>query len=150
MRQTIEMPKYIFYIIVSLCVGIIIFNSIETIIKAKDIDLFNKWILSKELNINVIGQTKQQLYSTYLSMCLSTYFVRIITVIALAIHSYFTFVKIGVNKLYVYIWIMLLIFSFVLILFGQSVYNIFFVLSAICYLGLLIAMIYLNLLIIEE
>lgn len=143
MKQTTEMPKLIFYIIVSLCVGIIIFNSIETIIKAKDLNLFNTWVLNKKLNINLIGQTKEQLYSTYLSMCLSSYFVKIITIIGLAIHSYFAFIKIGINKLYVYIWLMLLTISFVFIVFGQSSYNLFFILCAICYVGLLIAIIYL-------
>ena len=46
MRESIEMPKGIFYTIVTICSLIIMLTSLEILIKAKDAELFNMWLFS--------------------------------------------------------------------------------------------------------
>lgn len=136
MRETTEMTKKTYYLIVGLCTAIIITNSIETILKVKDTNLFDLWLSNPNLNIDRVGQTTDQMYSTYLTMCLSIFLIRVITPIALAINSYFSFIKLRVNKLFVFIWIVLIVGLFAFTSIGESLYSIFFILSGICYVAL--------------
>ena len=136
MRESIEMPKGIFYTIVTICSLIIMLTSLEILIKAKDAELFNMWLFS--------SQTTKELFSTYLNVCISTFFIRIITPMAVAIHSYFTFTKLRVTKLFVAIWVVIIIGAFALTFLGEQFYSIFFIGSAIGYLALIFAMIYLG------
>ena len=106
MKTTVEMSKKTFYLIVGLCAVIIMMNSIESFIKAKDTGLFEAWLQNPNLNIDK-SQTINEMYSIYLTSCLSVFFIRIITPIALSLNSYFSLVKTGVNKLFVAIWMVL-------------------------------------------
>lgn len=144
MKENIQMTRSIYYLIVGLCATIIMSNSIETIIKVKDSGLFDLWLSNPNLNVDKIGQTKEQLYSIYLSMCLSVFVIRIITPIALAINSYFSFIKLRVNKLFVSIWIVLLIGLFAFTSLGETYYSIFFILSGVCYASLVFVLLYLG------
>lgn len=144
MKENIEMSRSVFYIIVGLCAIIIMSTSLEAIIKAKDTGLFEMWLSNPKLNSELVGQTSEQLYSTYLTGCLSTFFVRVVTPMGLAIHSYLTLVKLRVNKLYVVIWTVLLVGSFIFSIIGESFYSVFFIISGICYLALVGVMIYLG------
>ena len=108
MKATVEMSKKTFYLIVGLCAVIIMMNSIESFIKAKDTGLFEAWLQNPNLNIDR-SQTTNEMYSIYLTSCLSVFLIRIITPIALSLNSYFSLVKTGVNKLFVAIWMVLTI-----------------------------------------
>lgn len=142
MKDTIYMSKKIFYLIVSLCAVIIMANSIEAFIKVKDLGLFETWLSNPKLNIDR-SQNINQIYSIYLTMCLSVFIMRIITPVALGINTYFALIKTKVNKLFVFIWIVLLIGLFIFTLIGELHFSIFFIISAICHIGLLFIMIYL-------
>lgn len=139
MREQLEMPKGTFYTIAGICAAIILFTSLEMLIRAKDTNLFEMWLSNPNLDTNLLGQTKEELYSTYLNMCLSTFFVRIITPMGLALHSYYTLTKLRVNKLYVGLWIMLLMGTFALTVVGEQFYSVLFILSGVGYLALIIA-----------
>lgn len=143
MNEQLEMPRRIFYIIVGLCAVIIMMTSMEIMIRAKDTGLFEMWLADPRLSEKMAGKTTEQMYSTYLSMCLSTFFVRIVTPMGLAIHSYFTLTKLRVNKLFIIIWTVLLIGSLIFSIIGESFFSIFFIISGISYLVLLIIMGYL-------
>ena len=144
MREQIEMPKGIFYGIVGLCAFIILSTSLEAIIKAKDTTIFEMWLSNPKLNTTVLGTTIEEIYSTYISMCMSNFFVRVVTPIGAAIHSYLAFTNLRVNKLYVIIWSVLLIGSFEYSIIGESLYSVFFILSGIGYIALILIMIYLG------
>ena len=144
MRESIEMPKGTFYTIVAICAAIIMMTSMEMLIKAKDTDLFNMWLSTSNLGEDALSQTPKELFSTYLNVCISTFFIRIITPMAVAIHSYFTFTKLRVTKLFVAIWVVIIIGAFALTFLGEQFYSIFFIGSAIGYLALIFAMIYLG------
>lgn len=142
MRETISMSKKVFYTIVGLCTIIIMSNSIEAFIKAKDVGLFETWISNPSLNIDK-GQTIDQMYSIYLTMCLALFLIRVITPVALAINSYFSFIKIKVNKIFVLIWMVLIIGLFPFTSIREAYFSVFFIISGICYLGLIYVLIHL-------
>lgn len=144
MRDSIEMPKGTFYTIVAICSVVIMLTSLEMLIKAKDANLFNMWLSNGNLGEDLLSQTTDQLYSTYLNVCISTFFVRVITPMAVAIHSYFTFTKLRVNKLFVIIWSVIIIGAFALTVLTEQFYSIFFIGSGIGYLALILTMIYLG------
>ena len=140
MRESIEMPKGIFYTIVTICSLIIMLTSLEILIKAKDAELFNMWLFSSNLGEDLLTE----LYSTYLNICMATFFIRVITPMAVAIHSYFTFTKLRVNKMFVIIWSVIIVGAFVLTFLGEQFYSIFFIGCIIGYLALIFIMGYLG------
>ena len=144
MRESIEMPKGTFYTIAAICAVIIMLTSLEMLIKAKDAELFNMWLTNENLSEDLLTQTTNQLYSTYLNVCIATFFVRVITPIAVAIHSYFTFTRLRVNKLFVMIWSVIIVGAFALTTLIEQFYSIFFIGSGIGYLALILTMIYLG------
>ncbi|MCI9070348.1 hypothetical protein [Clostridium sp.] len=143
MRDSIEMPKGTFYTIAAICAVTIMFTSLEMLIKAKDTSLFNMWLSNGNLGEDLLTQTTNQLYSTYLNICIATFFVRVITPIAVLIHSYFTFTRLRVNKLFVMIWSVVLVGAFALTILTEKFYSILFIGSGIGYLALALTMIYL-------
>lgn len=139
MKETIVMSKKTFYVIVLLCATIIMANSLESFARAKDAGLFEAWLSNPSLNVDR-SQTIEQMYSIYLTMCLALFFIKIITPAALAINTYFSFVKTRVNKLFVLIWMVLLIGLFLFTSLGQTYFSIFFIVSTICHLALVIVL----------
>ncbi|MGL5150936.1 MAG: hypothetical protein ACRC7N_10245 [Clostridium sp.] len=133
------MNRKTFYIITSLCATIILVNSLEIFIKAKDVGLFEAWVNKPDLNIDKT-QPMGDIYSIYITMCLSTFFMKIITPIALAINTYIALIKTGVTKLFVAIWMVLLVGAFIFTSLGQTGLSVFFIISAISHLILLIVL----------
>lgn len=144
MRESIEMPKRVFYTIVIICSFIIMLTSLEMLIKAKDLKLFNMWLSSSNLGKDLLVKTTDELYSTYLNVCIATFFIRVITPISVAIHSYFTFTRLRVNKMFVIIWFVIIIGTFILTFLGEQFYSIFFIGCTIGYLALIFIMSYLG------
>ena len=144
MRESIEMPKGTFYTIVAICAAIIMMTSMEMLIKAKDTDLFNMWLSTSNLGEDALSQTTKELFSTYLNVCISTFFVRVITPMAVAIHSYYTFTKLRVNKMFVIIWSVITVGAFALTFLGEQYFSVFFIGSGIGYLALILTMFYLG------
>lgn len=142
MKDSIEMSKRSFYIIIGLCAVIIIMVSLETILMVKGNEIFELWKSNPKLVDKVVGSSVEEMYSIYLTMCLSMFFIKIITPIALTINTYFAFVKLRVNKLFVQIWIVLLIGLFAFTAIMENFYSIFFIVSTASYLGLVIVMLY--------
>ena len=144
MRESIEMPKNIFYLIVGICSAIIMLTSIDIILRAKDTELFNMWLSNTNSSQEFLMKTTEELFSEYLQMNISIFMVRVVTPMAIAIHTYFTFTKLRVNKLYVVLWSLILIGTFLLTSLGEQFYSIFFIMSGICYFGLIAIMSYLG------
>lgn len=142
MKDSIEMSKRNFYIIIGLCAVIIMMVSLETILMVKGNEIFELWKSNPRLVDKVAGASVEEMYSIYLTMCLSMFFIKIITPIALTINTYFAFVKLRVNKLFVQIWIVLLIGLFAFTAIMENFYSIFFIVSTVSYLGLVIVMFY--------
>lgn len=142
MRETTMMNKRIFYLIVGLCAVIIMSYSLEAFAKAKDIGLFESWLNKPNLNIDR-SQSIDESYSLYLTTILSVFFIKIITPVALSLNTYFAFIKLKVNKLFILIWTILIIGLFALTLIGEAYFSLFIIISGICYLGILVTLMYL-------
>lgn len=144
MRESIEMPKNIFYLIVAICSAIIMLTSIDILIRAKDTELFNMWLSNKNFSPEFLNQSTENLFSEYLQMNISIFIVRVITPMGIAIHTYFTFTKLRVNKLYIVLWSLISIGTFLITSLGEQFYSIFFIISGICYFIIISIMSYLG------
>ena len=68
----------------------------------------------------------------------------LLATIAVAIHSYFVFTKLRVNKMFIIIWSVILVGAFALTFLGEQYFSIFFIGSGIGYLALVLTMFYLG------
>lgn len=144
MRESIEMPKSIFYIIVGICSVIIMLTSVDMLLRAKDTGLFEMWLSTTNFNQDFLMQTQEQIYGEYIQMNISLFMVRVIAPMGIAIHTYFTFTKLRVNKLYIVLWSLISIGTFMMTSLGEQFYSMFFIMSGIGYLGLIATMVYLG------
>ncbi|MGL5067846.1 MAG: hypothetical protein ACRC6T_08540 [Sarcina sp.] len=144
MKDNITMGKTMYYSIVGLCALIIMANSIETFIKVKDIGLFELWFTDSSLNPKVAVLSENAAYSVYLNMCLSEFLIKVITPVGLALNTYFSFIKLGVSRLFVRIWAVLLIGLFAFNLIGETFFSVFFIVSTGAYLILVSLLFYLG------
>ena len=141
MRDSIELSKKNFYIVVMLCATIILMVSLETILMVKDNGMFELWSSNPNLVDKIGTSDAQEMYSVYLTMCLSMFFIKVITPMALAINTYLSFIKLKISKLFVQTWVVLLIGLFIFAALMEKFYSIFFMINTIAYLLLLIKII---------
>lgn len=141
MRDSIELSKKNFYTVVMLCATIILMVSLETILMVKDNRMFELWSSNPNLVDKIGTSDVQEMYSVYLTMCLSMFFIKVITPMALAINTYLSFIKLKISKLFVQTWVVLLIGLFIFVALMEKFYSIFFMINTIAYLLLLIKII---------
>lgn len=137
MKGYTKLPKKHLYIII-LTLGFIIFLlSIEVMMKVKDINMFNNWLKDNK-QYTIANLENADLFNTYISINLSLYFQRIIVPIGLGIHTYLAYVKLRINKLFVFIWTVLLIGSILYTVVGLKNLAVF----SYMYIGLYIIVIF--------
>ncbi|MDH8678324.1 hypothetical protein QE109_09205 [Fusibacter bizertensis] len=102
MNTNTKLPTKKLYLILLSCALIIFISSLETMIKVKDTMLFNDWVESNQL----IGDNTL-LLNDYISINLSIFFSKIIIPVIFAIYTYYAYIKIRINQLYVFIWTVL-------------------------------------------
>lgn len=100
-----KMPKKHLYIILFTVASVILFASIEVMIKVKDLTLYETWAN------DTIGIAESS-FSIYVTAQLSSYFTKIIIPMIFGVYTYFTYIKIRVNTLFVFMWSVLIIGSF--------------------------------------
>jgi len=76
----------------------------ETMMRVKDIAMFESWMIVQP----EIGLTKEAGFDIYVTMQLSRYLQLVIVPMALGIHTYFAYMKIRINKLFVFMLTVLL------------------------------------------
>lgn len=137
MKGYTKLPKKHLYIII-LTLGFIIFLlSLEVMMKVKDINMFNNWLKDNK-QYTIANLENANLFNTYISINLSLYFQRIIVPIGLGIHTYLAYVKLRINKLFVFIWTVLLIGSILYTVVGLKNLAVF----SYMYIGLYIIVIF--------
>lgn len=137
MKSYVKLPKNKFYIILIFCSILIFSISLETMIKVKDVGLFKKWMISSK---EIINETLsyEEYFNTYLIMNLSMLFLKSVIPMALSIHSYFSFTYIRINKLFVFIWTVLLLGGLSYNIVELNICSIFFYINIISYIILII------------
>lgn len=105
MKGYTAFPKKQFFLLLGPLAILIFILSIEVLMKGKDTLLFDAWV--QKSNQLPDGASSQDLFSIYLTGQLSVYFQKIIIPIGLSIHSYFSYTKLRINKLFVFMWTIL-------------------------------------------
>lgn len=98
------MPEKQMNIILFTVASVILFASIEVMIKVKDLTLYETWAN------NTIGITESS-FNIYVTAQLSSYFTKIIIPMIFGVYTYFAYIKIRVNSLFVFMWSILIIGS---------------------------------------
>lgn len=137
MKGYTKLPKKHLYIIILTLGSIIFLLSLEVMMKVKDINMFNNWLKDNK-QYTIANLENADLFNTYISINLSLYFQRIIVPIGLGIHTYLAYVKLRINKLFVFIWTVLLIGSILYTVVGLKNLAVF----SYMYIGLYIIVIF--------
>ncbi len=143
MLSNVKMPKSKFYLILVFTSLLILSISLESIIRVKDISIFENW-----LNANNFSPTSdmevEEAFNSYISLILTSMFLKLTIPMILSIHSYFSYRSIGINKLFVFIWTILLLGGLAYEIIGLNIASIFFYINIIFYLILIITILSLN------
>jgi len=132
-----KMHKSKFYLILIFTSLIILSISIESLIRVKDISIFESWI--KTNNISFTSDYElDQAFNSYISFILTTMFLKLTIPMALSIHSYFAYTRIRINKLFVFIWTVLLLGGLAYEIVGFNIVSVFFYINIITYIILII------------
>lgn len=102
MNTNTKLPLKKFYLILISCSVIIFAASLDVMFRVKDIQLFDSWLTQNEITGN-----RADLFSNYVSLNLSVFVSKIIVPVSFAIYTYFAYVKIRINQLYVFMWMVL-------------------------------------------
>lgn len=143
MLSNVKIPKRKYYLILIFTSAIIMSISLETMFRVKDIVLFEEWIQINNISVNSDYELSQ-IFNSYLILGLGTMFMKIIIPMALSIHSYFAYTRIRINRLFIFIWSVLLIGGLAYELIGFNLGSIFSYLNIIVYIVLIITILSLN------
>lgn len=143
MLSNVKIPKKKYYIILVFTSIVIMSISLETMLKAKELSLFQEWINTN--NISPISDYDyNQAFNSYLTLALSTMFMKIIIPAALSIHSFFAYTRIRINRLFIFIWSLLLLGGLGYEVVGFNLGSIFSYINVLVYISLIITIILLN------
>lgn len=136
MNTNTKLPTNKFYLILFSCALIIFITSLETMFRVKDVMLYNHWVETNQL----IGD-KAQLLNDYISINLSNFFSKIIIPVLFAIYTYYAYMKIRINQLYVFIWTVLNLGGLAYTLIELRFDSIFYYINILGYVVLLLTLI---------
>ncbi len=131
-----KLPKKHFYIIIAALAIIILSLSLEVMMKVKDITLYKDWInnaLKDGMSFNY-----DESFSIYVTANLSKFFQNLVVPMALGIHSYVALIKIRINKLFVFMWTVLLIGAGLFIGIELNLNSVFYYITVLFYIILVV------------
>lgn len=135
MNTNTKLPLKKFYLILISCSVIIFAASLDVMFRVKDIQLFDSWLTQNEITGN-----RADLFSNYVSLNLSVFVSKIIVPVSFAIYTYFAYVKIRINQLYVFMWIVLnlggLAYTIIEFNFASPMYYLMILSYAVCIMTL--------------
>jgi len=99
MNTNTKLPVKKLYIILISCAIIILTASLEVMIRVKDLAFFEEWI-----KVNHLIGDRSELLSQFISINLSAFFSKIIVPAMFGIYTYYAYIKIRINQLYVFMW----------------------------------------------
>lgn len=107
MEASTKLPKLQLWIILIVVSILLLSMSLDTMMKVKDITLYDTWY--KEMITSENDLTYDDAFNIYVTGNIAVYFLRIIVPMAFGIHTYFAYSKIRINKLFIFIWVVLLL-----------------------------------------
>jgi len=106
MKGYTKLPIKQFYRIVIPLGLVILLVSLETFAYVKDGFAFERWLLT--IQDHYVGLSDKDLFTIYVNGNIALYFQKIIIPMGLGVHSYFAYKSMRINKLFVFIWVILL------------------------------------------
>lgn len=143
MNTYTKLPKKNLYIISILCFLLVLFISLETTIRVKDIQLFEDFLAQNKDLIDQ-GMTVDEMYRNYLMLNLSKFFFKIVTPIFLSIHTYYTYKSLRISSLFIFMWIITLLGALSYIALEGEFYSVFYYIDIFIYMFLIISVLSLN------
>jgi hypothetical protein len=137
MKSYTKLPSKQLYLILILCAIIIFFTSIETMMKVKDVDLYQEWLHTLDY-LNSSQITQDQSFESYLMVNLIFYFFKVIIPIALSVNAYLAYTRIRINYLLIFIWSVLALGGLAYTVVEMSFYSVFYYVSVVSYIILFI------------
>ncbi|WP_353893933.1 hypothetical protein PRVXH_000704 [Proteinivorax hydrogeniformans] len=139
MNTLTNLPKkHLYYILIS-CSIIIVATSMETLMTVKDIDLFNQWLenhkAAEGAEISV-----DEAFNVFISVNLIYFLFKLVIPISISLHSYFAYIKLKINGLFVFIWTVLVLGSMAYTLFEWSINSIFYYINLTGYFILVVTL----------
>jgi hypothetical protein len=124
-----KLPKKQLYMILIGVSLVILSMSLEVMMKVKDVALYDQWFA--EVVKTSTDLSSENAFSVYVTGNLSVYFSRVIVPMAFGIHTYFAYTKIRINKLFVFMWTVLLLGGIAYIAVTKEFDSIFYYLNMI-------------------
>jgi len=104
MLNLVKLKKATFYIMVISAAAIILSISVDTLLRANNDILFNRWLTENSF----ADGTDDQLYRVYLGSLMVDYFFRLIVPVVFGLQTYFAYIKSGVGIVYKVVWAVIL------------------------------------------
>lgn len=142
MHKTINLEKGQYYIIILLAIISLLSISMDSLFKVKDYLLFESWYSENIGNLG--GYSLEEGFNTYLNINLFSMILRGLVPVGLSINTYLAYIKTGINKAYIYMWLILLSLNLIFILIEFNRTSIFFYISSIGHLLLILYILRLN------
>jgi len=143
MKSYSKLPNKLLYLVLIPCAIIIFSSSIETMMKVKDINLYQNWLVTLN-NSDSVNMTYDRSFDAYLTANLIFFLFKIIIPVALSMNTYLIYTRFRVNKLFIFVWIVLVFGGLLYTLVEQSFYSIFYYINIIGYSVLVIAILAMN------
>lgn len=102
MNFNTPLPIKKLYIILVTCSVIIFASSLDVMVTVKDISKFKEWI-----QINQLVGEQSDLLGSFVALNLSLFFFKIIIPVTFALYSYYAYLKLKINALFVFMWTVL-------------------------------------------
>ena len=142
MYKTINLEKGQYHIIILLAIISLLSISMDSLFKVKDYLLFESWYIE---NIGKLGgYSLEEGFNTYLNINLFSMILRGLVPVGLSINTYLAYIKTGINKAYIYMWLILLSLNLIFTLIEFNLTSIFFYISSIGHLLLILYILRLN------
>lgn len=142
MHKTINLEKGQYHIIILLAIISLLSISMDSLFKVKDYLLFESWYSENIGNLG--GYSLEEGFNTYLNINLFSMILRGLVPVGLSINTYLAYIKTGINKAYIYMWLILLSLNLIFILIEFNRTSIFFYISSIGHLLLILYILRLN------
>lgn len=122
-----KLPKKQMNIIFVVLALLLTSMSLEAMMKVKDIALYDTWY--NQMVTSNMALSYEEAFNVYVTGNIAIYFLKVIVPMALGIHTYFAYTKIRINKLFVFMWTVLLLGSVAYIAVNKEFDSIFYYLN---------------------
>lgn len=143
MENSTKLPLKHLNIILILSAMIILSSSLEVLIRVKDSGLFETWKINA-LMAGYFTESNPPTFDDYVVGEMFRYFFRISIPIGFSLFSFYTYKKLRLNKLFIFVWAVLILGGMAYTFFELNFYSIFYYIVIVSFVGLFITLMMLS------